>query len=55
MVRRHPALLALGTLAVMTVAGILLIVRSDEFIGIVAVVVGLPLAVLVWLMAIDEN
>ena len=55
MSRRHPALLALLTLAVMAVAGILLILRSDTFIGIVIAIVGLPLAVLVWLMAIAED
>jgi hypothetical protein len=46
-------LLALLTIVAMAVVGVLLALHEDVFLGVVIGMVGLPLAVLVWLMAID--
>jgi hypothetical protein len=47
-------LLALLTIAAMAVVGVLIAVNGEVFLGVVMGMVGLPLAVLVWLMAIDD-
>ena len=46
-------LLALLTIVAMAVVGVLLALDGEVFLGVVMGMVGLPLAVLVWLMAID--
>ena len=48
-------LLALLTIVAAVIVGVLMAWNSDEFLGIVIAFVGLPLAVLVWLMAIDAS